>query len=139
MMHRLLAIVRPARRSSGQLGRDGERLAARHLQRLGYRVLLRNHTTRVGEADLVCCGPDRHTIVIVEVKTRAREKIDASSPPPEASITAHKRRKLLQVARAIRSERGWEDRPICIDVVAIDWPSRGRPTIRHFTRAVTEN
>lgn len=139
LMRGLLAMVGPASRSSRHLGRAGERLAARYLKRHGYRVLLRNHTTRVGEADIVCCGPDGRTIVVVEVKTRARVRGDTSSPPPEASITAHKRRKLLQVARVLRSERGWEDRPLRIDVIAIDWPPSGRAEIRHFESAVTEN
>jgi putative endonuclease len=50
------------------LGRLGERLAAEHLERLGYRVLARRHRTRWGELDLVVAG--RETIVFCEVKTR---------------------------------------------------------------------
>jgi len=50
------------------LGRAGERLAAQHLERLGYRVVARNHRTRYGEIDLI--ADDRQTLVIVEVKTR---------------------------------------------------------------------
>ena len=38
------------------LGRLGERLAAKHLERLGYRILERNHRTRYGEIDLVAVG-----------------------------------------------------------------------------------
>ena len=43
------------------VGRLGERLAAEHLERLGYRILVRNHRTRFGELDLVACddGADR--------------------------------------------------------------------------------
>ena len=51
-----------------RLGRLGERLAAEHLQRLGYEVVARNHRTRYGEIDLVVA--DERTLVIVEVKTR---------------------------------------------------------------------
>ena len=50
------------------VGRLGERLAAEHLERLGYRVLVRNHRTRFGELDLVACDDER--IVFVEVKAR---------------------------------------------------------------------
>ena len=50
------------------LGRLGERLAAEHLERLGYRILVRNHRTRYGELDLVACDDER--IVFVEVKAR---------------------------------------------------------------------
>jgi putative endonuclease len=51
-----------------RLGRLGEQLAAEHFERLGYRVLSRNHRTRFGELDLVVA--DDWTIVFCEVKTR---------------------------------------------------------------------
>ncbi len=54
------------------LGRVGEQLAARHLRRLGYKVLHRNFRgTSGGEIDLVC----RHgkILAFVEVKTRTTE------------------------------------------------------------------
>lgn len=52
------------------LGARGEKLAARHLRRRGYKVLYRNFRARGGgEVDIVC----RHgqTLVFVEVKTRS--------------------------------------------------------------------
>ena len=54
--------------SRHELGRTGERLAAEHLERLGYDILARRHRTRFGELDLVAADCD--TIVFVEVKTR---------------------------------------------------------------------
>jgi putative endonuclease len=50
------------------LGSLGERLAAEHLERLGYRVLARNYRTRFGELDLV--ATDEEVLVFCEVKTR---------------------------------------------------------------------
>jgi len=50
------------------LGRRGERLAAEHLERLGYRVVARNYRTRFGELDLV--ATDEYVLVFCEVKTR---------------------------------------------------------------------
>src|SRR4051794_22254915 len=49
------------------LGRLGEQLAAEHLERLGWRILARNHHTRFGELDLVAADGD--TVVFCEVKT----------------------------------------------------------------------
>src|SRR4051794_41922501 len=60
------------------LGRFGEQLAAEHLERLGYRVIARNHRTRFGEIDLVVA--DDETIVFCEVKTRRA----ASGAPRDA-------------------------------------------------------
>ncbi len=50
------------------LGRMGERLAAEHLERLGFAVIARNVFTRMGELDLIVC--DGSALVFVEVKTR---------------------------------------------------------------------
>src|SRR5690606_11751265 len=48
------------------LGDQGERLAVRHLRRLGYRIVARQSRSRIGEIDVVAMDGD--TIVFVEVK-----------------------------------------------------------------------
>jgi putative endonuclease len=122
------------------LGRAGERQAARFLKRSGYRILGRNVRTRVGEADLVCEAPDGSTIVIVEVKTRARAEGQphaSAAIDPEASVTAHKRRNLRAIAHTLRRANKWSDRPCRIDVIAVEWTSHDRrPRIRHLVDAV---
>ena len=126
------------------LGAAGERAATRYLKREGYRVLARNVRVRVGEADLVCLDQDRRTIVIVEVKARRRGLAGhraSESIVPEAAITAHKQRKLREITRALVKLNKWDDRPVRIDVVAIEWPANGngrrcKPTIRHYIGAV---
>ena len=122
--------MRWARR--GDLGARGERAAARHLRRRGYRVLRRNVRLPDGEIDLVALAPDGRTIVIVEVKTRAADAPVA----PEESVTGAKRRKLVSLAERLVSRNGWEGRPVRIDVVAVAWPARGRASITHFEDAV---
>ena len=55
-----------------RLGALGEKMAARHLRRQGFKILFRNFRGRQGgEIDLV--ARDRDTLVFVEVKTRTRE------------------------------------------------------------------
>ncbi len=132
----LLPRIRGASSGGRALGPSGERLAARFLRRSGYKLLARNQRTGVGEADLVCLGPDRRTLVIVEVKTRLAGA-DGRAARPEDAITAHKRRKLVQVAMSIARARGWRDKPLAIDVVAIDWRESGDHAVRHYPRAVT--
>ncbi len=69
------------------LGRQGERLAAEHFERLGYRVLARRHRTRFGEIDLVVA--DAAAIVFCEVKTRrhgAGHPWDALTPAKRAQV-----------------------------------------------------
>lgn len=140
MLRALLRRFRAAPASDAALGRAGEKASARFLKRAGYRVLDRNVRLAVGEADLVCLAPDRRTIVVVEVKTRRRgtgKSILGEKVPPEASVHQAKRRKLISVTRALVNANGWRDRPVRIDVVAVEWPSDGsRPVIRHHEGAV---
>lgn len=117
------------------LGARGEAIASRHLRRGGHRVLLRNLRTSHGELDLVTLAPDRRTIVIVEVKTRAYGA-DQDAPPPEASVTATKREKLLELTERLLRRRGWQGKPFRIDVVAVEIRDGAKPSVRHFENAV---
>src|SRR4051795_8369198 len=61
------AYGRPVPDPRRHLGQLGESLALEHLERLGYRLVARNHRTRFGELDLVV--HDDCALVFVEVKT----------------------------------------------------------------------
>ena len=76
------------------LGRAGEAVARRALERLGYEILETNFRTRDGEIDLVAREAGQY--VFVEVKTRR----DRSYGPPEESITEIKQTRLVSVAQA---------------------------------------
>lgn len=118
-----------------RLGRKGERLAARHLKRAGFRVLARNVRLGIGEADIVCEAPDRKTVVIVEVKTRLRgtgRSLQGEMIAPEASVHQKKRHKLAAIARVLIKANKWEGRPVRIDVVAVECHADGsEPVVRH--------
>lgn len=117
-----------------RLGLEGERAAAKFLRRAGYRIVQRSVRVPIGEADLVCLAPDRLTVVLIEVKTRAvANGEDDPLYAPEAAITADKRRKLAAIGRWLSKANGWDDRPMRIDAVAVEWPANGRkPTVRHL-------
>lgn len=139
-MLRALLTLFPFKKSSRRdpLGPKGERIAARYLARKGYKLLTRNEHVPVGEADLVCLAPDKNTIVIVEVKSRRALPGDQlGDRRPEAQINAHKKRKLIQVAESLANRHNWRDRPLRIDVVAVEIPDKGKPVIRHYESAVT--
>ena len=79
------------------LGRHGERLAARFLQREhGFKILHRNFRSRHGgEIDLVCRDRAANALVFVEVKTRRSDAFG----PPHLAITLAKRQRLIAGAR----------------------------------------
>ena len=87
-----------------ELGRVGEHLAAEHFERLGYRVLARNHRTRYGELDLVLAAEGDTTIVFCEVKSRR-----AGSGDPWDSLHARKRHQVRKMAAVWLTEV--QDRP----------------------------
>lgn len=128
-----------------ELGRTGESCAAHYLAKRDYRIIARNAITKAGEADVIALAPDRHTIVLVEVKTRIRGGPTATTPDiaPEMSVTAKKRRTLIRIAHLLRRLNQWTDRTIRIDVIALEFdpPPEGfraiaPVTIRHHEAAV---
>lgn len=110
-----------------QLGSSGEDLATDFLESKGYKIIERNLRLRVGEIDIL--AQDSGTIVIVEVKTKRYIR----QGHPEEQVDFFKQRKLRLLARSVTQLH--PDRPIRIDVVAIDktlYPAR----INHIVNAV---
>lgn len=75
------------------LGKKGEQLAQKHLKKQGYKILLTNYRTPVGEADII--AQDKDEIVFVEVKTRSS---DSYGTPAEA-VTKQKRERYIKIAK----------------------------------------
>ncbi len=111
------------------LGNRGERLAARHLQRQGFRILARQFRVRRGEIDLV--AREGNTLVFVEVKTRRRGL-------PAEAVTPEKQRRITRTARAFLRRYGMLEAaiPCRFDIIAIVWASDNLPpVIDHFRDA----
>jgi putative endonuclease len=77
------------------LGRAAEAAAARHLERLGYRLITANFRARRGELDLV--AQDGDVLAIVEVRYRASDRYGGAA----ASITHAKRTRIIRAARVL--------------------------------------
>jgi putative endonuclease len=75
-----------------KFGEAGEAIAARHLEKKGYRIIEKNYRTKLGEIDLI--AKDRDTIVFVEVKSRRSRQFGN----PKAAVTPQKQRKISMVA-----------------------------------------
>ena len=98
--------------SPAELGRRGERAAARLLEARGWEVVGRGFLARRGEIDLVARDGDR--LVLVEVKTRSST---AFGLPAEA-VGRRKRRALAAAAAEYRTLAEWRG-PIDFAVVAL--------------------
>jgi putative endonuclease len=91
-------------RRSKTFGHRGEELAAAHFERLGYRVLARNHWTRFGEIDLVLADPGDRTIVFCEVKTRRVGTPATAARSPWDNLHDAKRHQVRTMAAAWLAE-----------------------------------
>jgi putative endonuclease len=108
------------------LGRRGEDIAHRFLQRAGIIVVARNHrmASGAGEIDLVGWEDDR--LVFVEVKSRQNEDYGA----PDRAIGPDKQTSLFRAARefARHADVPWEK--VRFDVVNVVFTTP--PTVTHF-------
>ena len=72
---------------------DGERLAAKHLKKLGYRIVSQNYKAKMGEIDIIAMDGD--ILVFAEVKQRASDDFGA----PREFVTKEKQRKIKNTAQ----------------------------------------
>ncbi|HJZ72110.1 MAG TPA: YraN family protein [Vicinamibacterales bacterium] len=110
------------------LGKHGEDLACRELERRGYAIVARRYRRRGGEIDII--ARDGETVVFVEVKARDDLAYGAGAD----AITALKRRRLSQVARDYLARHHRADCPCRFDVVSIHFDA-GRAVVELFQNA----
>lgn len=112
-----------SRTRSAALGRIGEQIAVRHLERAGLTVLERNwrspEPTLRGELDIVAV--DGQTLVVCEVKAR-RHAVAADALE---AVTPRKLAQLRRLAGAYASRLPWYPVGLRIDVVGVWWPAAG--------------
>ena len=111
------------------VGKAGEDLACRELQRRGYAVLARRYRTRFGEIDIVC--EDHRTIVFVEVKARRTKNYGDAIE----ALSFSKRRRIGAMALDYLAWTGRVNDPCRFDVVAIDGLGTRTQTIQVVTDA----
>jgi ribonuclease HII len=113
------------------LGAEGEEIAARYLEGLGFRVVERNIRSAGVEVDLVAW--DGEELVFVEVKLRR----SLSHGDGESAVTPAKQRRLSRAALGYVSGRGLAAERLRFDVVAIQGSPRdpGQHRIHHVRNA----
>jgi putative endonuclease len=98
-----------------KIGADYESRAAAYLQAQGYEIVARNFRCRTGEIDII--AREEEYLCFVEVKYRA----GAGSGSPLEAVNAHKRRKILGVAKYYLMLHDLPIDTACrMDVVAIE-------------------
>lgn len=108
------------------LGERGERLAADHLEQLGYVLVASNFHLPVGrnlrgalvQAEIDLIAYEGSTLCFVEVKTRASDWFAS----PEANVDLRKQRQISRAARVYRRMFGLTGAPFRYDVVSVIVP-----------------
>jgi putative endonuclease len=95
------------------LGKSGEDLACRELERRGYAIIARRYRVRSGELDVV--ARDGSTMVFVEVKTRAGRMFGEAAE----AVTPLKQLRMTRLAEEYLVRHHLTDCPCRFDVVAI--------------------
>lgn len=111
-----------------QLGKTGEDLACRELERRGYAIVDRRYRRRGGEIDII--ARDGATTVFVEVKARDGETFGDGAE----SITWRKRQRMAGVALDYLARHRLTESPCRFDVVAIA-VAGGEPSIEVYQNA----
>ena len=111
------------------LALTGERLAAEHLARAGYRIVARN--VRAGGVEIDVVAERAGLVVFVEVKTRRTRGFGA----PEEAVDSAKCARLVRGAYAWLRAHGRAGAGARFDVIAVEPDAGGVLRVRHLPGA----
>lgn len=111
------------------LGRRGERAAARFLEARGFKILERNWACDAGEADII--ANHEGDLVFVEVKTRS----NLEHGLPDEAVDAAKRSRYERIAAYYLRDCDTVDMPVRFDVVSLLVVGGERALVRHHINA----
>lgn len=116
--------------TANERGRLAEREAALYLRRRGYRIIAQNLRSKLGEIDLVAVKRD--VVVFVEVKARSSDEFGT----PNEALTLRQQKRIQSAAETFAARRGWLDRNLRFDLIAVDLDKWGRVVkIEHIQNA----
>lgn len=116
-------------KTTTQIGRQAEALAARYLQSHGYQICARNVRTRYYEIDLIARTAE--DIVFAEVKYRRSAWYGGG----ESSVDARKAERLIRAAVAwLAEQQTYQNLQPRIDVITVTGEHN---VIQHYQNAIT--
>jgi len=127
----LYFIENNAMQNTIEKGNNGEKIAEKYLQDLGYQILKRKfHFGKVGEIDLI--AKDGDVIVFVEVKARKSAEFGSGLE----AITSTKQKHLINVARGFLYVNALNDAFTRFDAISINL-TKSPPEIEHLKNIIT--
>lgn len=96
-----------------EIGKIGEDLAVKFLEKIGYKIIERNFECRQGEIDIISI--DKEEIVFIEVKTRTNIKYGR----PIDAVNTIKQKHLIRAVEYYLYSKHLENKFIRIDVMEV--------------------
>jgi putative endonuclease len=100
-----------------QTGQIAEQNALGFLQSRGLELVEQNYRSKTGEIDIIM--RDQDTLVFVEVRYRKTDRYGSGAE----SVTAAKRRRIINTAKHFLMKKKYSDRPCRFDVISASGPA----------------
>lgn len=104
------------------LGIWGEEAAVNLLKENGYKILVRNYKTKLGEIDII--AKDKDTFAFIEVKSRHSDRFGL----PAEAVSRHKQRQISKAALSFLKENNLLNKKARFDVISVI-DSEGMPKL----------
>ena len=118
--------------SKADVGRRGEKAAARYLKKQGFRILARNHRESHNELDII--ASNRQYILFVEVKTRSITESYSREQAPSVAVHKEKQARTREAAMAYLRKHPTDKQPR-LDVIEVWLNHRKVEELNHIPNA----
>ena len=98
------------------IGNFGEKAAAKHLKKNGYKILDKNYVALGAEIDII--AKKENVVAFIEVKTRSTKSLGYKEARPASSVTPEKQRKIIKSAAHYLHRHSFNSR-IRLDVIEV--------------------
>jgi putative endonuclease len=115
--------------SPHELGKLGEIIAHKYLQKEKFRIVEKGYRLYRGEIDLIAY--DEETLVFIEVKTRGPGALGI----PEESVNARKQKQIRKIAEGYLAINNIEEVECRFDVVSLFFDENGEYSLSHYKDA----
>ena len=115
--------------SPHKLGKLGEKIAQKYLQKEKFRIVEKGYRLYRGEIDLIAY--DKETLVFIEVKTRGPGSLGL----PEESVNIRKQGQIRKIAEGYLALNSIDDVECRFDVVSLIFDEIGDYSLAHFKDA----
>lgn len=111
------------------VGKIGEEIAVKYLEDIGYEIIQRNYSCKLGEIDVIAKYKDE--LIIIEVKTRTSNLYGL----PAEAVNDIKQKHIFKVAQYYLIKNEVEDTFVRIDVIEVYLNKNKTYKLNHIKQA----